>query len=256
MQRELCARITELLATVPIHDPFGYEALAKLKLPGMNYLEVLKLLHAGLKPKLYVEIGVGLGDSLVLAGSSTHCLAIDPSPGIWMSKTNWSLSRTSSDKFFYNEERVEAARGFDLAFIDGDHSCTQAARDFMNLEALAGQHSIIVINGVIPMDERTSTPEADTAFHTGDVWRLMAAIVIDRTDLIAFTIACPPAGLGIIGRFGSPPHYVTGIGDDARTAAQAASFPSAWPVAMQWLNIVDNHPGAWMAALQGQKAAA
>lgn len=249
MQRELCARITELLATVPIQDPFGYEALAKLKLPGMNYLDVLKLLHAGLKPKLYVEIGVGIGDSLMQADEATKCISIDPAPRVFRSSDNWTIYPTSSDKFFYNEERAESARGFDLAFIDGDHSFEQAARDFTNLEKLSGPHSIIVINGVIPMDERTSTPEADTAFHTGDVWRLMAYIVNKRDDLIAFTIACPPAGLGIVGRFGP-------TGDDVDLGAAPIKIHTDWDVVKSLLNIIDNHPGAWMVALQGQKAAA
>lgn len=252
MQRELCARITELLATVPIQDPFGYEALAKLKLPGVNYLEVLKLLHAGLKPKLYVEIGVRAGDSLYLAGEAANCIAIDPAPRLPRFQQNFNLHVSSSDKFFYYEDRAETCRGFDLAFIDGDHSFEQAARDFSNLEKLAGPHSIIVINGVIPMDERTSTPEADTAFHTGDVWRLMAAIVADRPDLIAFTIGCPPAGLGIVGRFGT--HGATGMRGIEVWAADA--FPRDWDHVVRRFNIVDNHPGAWMAALQGQKAAA
>ena len=67
MQAEICTRIAETLATAPVHDHHGYDALAYLKLPGPDYREVLRTLHAALQPNLYVEIGVRRGDTLRLA---------------------------------------------------------------------------------------------------------------------------------------------------------------------------------------------
>lgn len=246
MQREICKRITDLLATLPDNTHHVvYELLAALKLPGMNYLQTLYGLHLALKPKLYVEIGVRRGESLFLADPSTRCVAIDPDPRLPEMRENVEVNVTTSDKFFYNEERAESIRGFDLAFIDGDHSFEQAARDFTNLERLAGPHSIIAIHDVIPMDERTATPTPETSFHTGDVWQLMAGIVAYRPDLVALTVACPPSGLGLVGRFNPPP----------ADAIQKwnCPFPTDWEVAVRMLNIFTNDPKVWGPALQGNE---
>lgn len=240
MQREICDRIAQTLASAPIHDHLGYEALAYLKLPGPDYLHLLRTLHLTLKPKLYVEIGVREGKSLALAEPETRCVAIDPALQIF-ERPGTLMARTTSDEFFSQQAMRDKARGFDLAFIDGDHSAEQALRDFENLESLAGPHSIIAFHDVIPMDEQTSTPQAQTSFHTGDVWKVMADIVLQREDLIAFTVACPPTGLGIVARFGE------------RKGLRLRPWPliPPWDLLVGTLNIVPNEPGAIMAAFNG-----
>src|SRR5688572_2438786 len=47
---------------------------------GPTYLEVLKSIHAGLAPRLYLEIGVRKGKSLALA--SCPAIAVDPQPAL------------------------------------------------------------------------------------------------------------------------------------------------------------------------------
>lgn len=244
-QSDLCARIAHALATAPIHDHLGYEALAYLKLPGPDYRVLLRFLHEALQPKLYVEIGVRDGGSLALALPETRCIGVDPAAGP-PTRPNTAITTATSDRFFEREECRESARGFDLAFIDGDHSFDQAMRDFENLEMLAKPSSIICIHDVIPMDERTSKPEALTAFHTGDVWRLMASIVAGRDDLVAFTVACPPTGLGIVGRFKD---FVAGW------PIEDAPLDMDWDNLVRRLNIVPNDGKAIGEALLGKKAA-
>jgi predicted O-methyltransferase YrrM len=253
MQGELCDRIALTLSTGQIHDPHGYEALACLKLPGPSYLSVLRTLHLALKPKLYVEIGVRLGTSLMQADPETRCIAIDPAPAwpLVPKRPNIQYNISTSDGFFAREEKREACRGFDLAFIDGDHSFAQAAKDFENLEKLAGPTSIIAIHDVIPMDEKTAQAEAASpeGFHTGDVWRLMREIVRWRRDLVAFTIACAPSGLGIVGRFGS---YSYGTGTTAwYQRSEPEPYTHDWTVQTRMLNIIPNEPDAIRAAFAG-----
>lgn len=252
MQREISQRVSNTLAMLPdnAHHAF-YELLASVKMPGMGYLEVLWWLHQALKPKLYVEIGVRQGNSLFLADKSTRCIGIDPRPNLAEMRENVELSVTTSAKFFYHSERAETVRDFDLAFIDGDHSFEQAARDFANLERLAGLHSIIAIHDVIPMDERTAQPPDPVTghtppFHTGNVWRLMAAIVADRPDLVAITIPCAPSGLGLVGRFGTP----GAVGVRGIEAWSSDTFPTDWDDAVKMLNIIPNDPKQWGAALR------
>lgn len=239
MQRELCRRIDETLARSPIHDHLGYEALAYLKLPGPDYKAVLGVMHRAIKPRLYVEIGVRRGDTLALAGPDTHLIGIDPNPQLGdfpIEGRRLSMNVTTSDRFFQDEKRRETARGFDLAFIDGDHDARQVQRDFNNLESLAGKHSMIVLHDVIPMDARTSTPDVQSSFHTGDAWRAMAGLVA-RRDMRAFTIACPPTGLGVVSGFG---HW---------DLNPELPLDMDWDVLVKRLNIVANEPSAITAAL-------
>lgn len=250
LQAALCARIAATLASAPIHDHLGYEALAFLKLPGPDYRAVLATMHAALKPKLYVEIGVRDGASLKLAGPDTRCIAIDPQPRVniqdWPNRnTSWNI--TTSDRFFERQECVEKAKGFDLGFIDGDHSYGQVMEDFSHLEALAKPSSIIAIHDVIPMDERTAQPSAEgVSFHSGDVWRAMATIVEHRPDLTAFTVPCAPTGLGIVGRFGQ--WQVT-------NGFCPAQLDMNWDVLTKRLNIVENSAAGIARGFHGERAA-
>lgn len=239
-QPELCERIDHVLKTAPIHDHLGYEALAYLKLPGPDYLAVLHALHRSLKPKLYIEIGTRRGASLMQALPETRCIGIDPVAQI-EPRPNTLVANATSDAFFAVEHNREKCRGFDLAFIDGDHSYEQARRDFENLAELAGPQSIIALHDVIPMDERTATPQAQSSFHTGDVWKLMADIVHEQRDLIAFTVACPPTGLGIVGRLGGMWPLV----------GQPWPLIPPWELQEKILNIVPNTPAAISAAFRG-----
>lgn len=252
MQSEICARIAGTLASAPIHDHLGYEALAHLKLPGPDYRHLLGFLHKMLKPKLYVEIGVRDGGSLALAAPETRCIGVDPAAIPVSRNSNTVLACTTSDNFFAHQTSRERARDFDLAFIDGDHTFDQALRDFLNLKHLAKPSSIVCIHDVIPMDERTATPQCETSFWTGDVWRLMAAIVTDLPDLIAFTVACPPTGLGIVGRF---PGMDRGSASALICTGAAMRFPSDWDSAVAMLNIIPNDGRAIGQALLGAKAA-
>jgi hypothetical protein len=208
LQGYLCQRIAETLARAPIHDHLGYEALAHLKMPGPGYLETLATLHKAIKPKLYIEIGVRDGDSLRQTQTGTKCIAIDPEPRClnevydqpgtpaWWSSPDFTFAICTSGQYFAREENRERARGFDLAFIDGSHNAVDAARDFMELWLLSKPTSIIVLHDVIPMDAHTANPICKSSFWTGDVWRLMAGLV--ASDFHAFTIACPPTGLGVV----------------------------------------------------------
>ena len=254
-QHEVCDRISECLRTQPIHDPVGYEALAHLKLPGPNYLATLAALHRALEPKLYVEIGVRNGDSLKLASPRTKCIAIDKSDvrSCVEPRPNLTLAVSTSDDFFAHKPNSDRCRGFDLAFIDGDHSFEQAARDFENLEVLAKPSSVIAIHDVIPLDGRTATKVPQTSFWTGDVWKLMRTILVCRPDWVAFTVACPPTGLGIVGRL-SAEHGLIPKGWD-RSGANEIPFPETWEDQAMRLNIIPNNGAAIAEAFSVRKAA-
>jgi hypothetical protein len=237
VQEEICRRIDAALAA-GVHDHLGYEALARVKLPGEDYLAVLRRIHALLKPEVYVEIGVRRGESMACALPRTWKVGVDPSPGPGVAAD--VIATMASDVFFSDSQFAHNAvlhpaayRGlFDLALIDGDHSYEQARRDFENLLARRRPGSVILLHDVIPMDARTASPRCQSSFWTGDVWRLMREIVADFADCNAFTIACPPTGLGVVICDGPPP-VVRQLHDNS-------ALVPPWGTLRSWLSIVKN----------------
>ena len=177
--------------------------LAKIALPGPDYLVHLARLHAVKQPQTYVEIGVFKGESLALASQDCRVIGIDPQPRYnGGSVENLILVQNTSDQFFEEgkAEGLLAGSGFDLAFIDGSHAFAQGLRDFIHLEQYAAPDAMIVLHDTLPLDEVTSGPNRMTTFYSGDVWKLLWTLRDLRPDLRIRTIAASPTGLTLIDR--------------------------------------------------------
>jgi hypothetical protein len=85
-----------------------------------------------------------------------------------------------------------------VGFIDGLHLFEQALRDFINLESYCGPKSVIMLHDTVPLDEPTQRRTCETAFHTGDVWKVVLCLKEFRPDLDIFTIAAPWTGLTVV----------------------------------------------------------
>jgi hypothetical protein len=174
---------------------------AYLDLPGPDYLAVLKAIHAQLRPRTYVEVGVASGESLRLAAPETRVIGIDPEAEL---KTpagpNVTILRVPSDEAFAGEPLRTALGGaaVDLGFIDGMHRCEFALRDFINLERLCTPASTILVHDCYPLNRLTSERERRTLFWSGDTWRLVVALKRYRPNLRVHTIAAPPTGLALV----------------------------------------------------------
>jgi hypothetical protein len=126
---------------------------------------------------------------------------IDPAPNpklVEEGRPNTTFASATSDAFFERAENRVRAQGSQRALIDGDHSFAKALRNFENLEALAAPNSIIAIHDVVPM---TWMPERHVEGRDSVPNRRLMAAIVKRPDLVAFTVACPPFCLGIVGRF-------------------------------------------------------
>lgn len=175
--------------------------LAAISMPGEDYFRVIARIHAHLRPRTYVEIGVAKGDSIRLVGPQTRALGVDPAPEI-----NFALppnvkifAQTSDDFFALNDVRAElGGLPVDLAFIDGMHHFEFALRDFMNIEPLCTPGSTILIHDVYPLDERTAARDRATEFWSGDIWRLVLLLRKHRPDLVVHTIGATPTGLALV----------------------------------------------------------
>ncbi|HBA72463.1 MAG: hypothetical protein A2X82_05980 [Geobacteraceae bacterium GWC2_55_20] len=176
------------------------------QMPGDDYYAWLQHFHQWLKPADYVEIGIGHGRSLALAGPGTKTIGIDPFQGYW-EKLDFvcphgpaKLFPLTSDDFFrqYDLREVLGRDTFDLAFIDGMHLFEQALKDFINLEKYARKDSVILIHDCLPIAPIVAERERCTGFWTGDVWRIIPCLKAFRPDLKIMTIPAKPSGLGVV----------------------------------------------------------
>src|SRR5581483_1506320 len=106
--------------------------------------------HNWLQPRVYVEIGVEVGNSMALARPPTIAIGIDPEPRIDRPfEADTRIFRLTSNEFFRSIDLRAIVGGrptFDLAFIDGQHTFDQALRDFINLERLAHPESVVLVH--------------------------------------------------------------------------------------------------------------
>ena len=179
---------------------------AEREMPGEDYYDWLQHFHQWLQPARYVEIGLGHGRSLALAGPDTKAVGIDPYQGFW-EKLHYvcphgpaALFPLTSDDFFaqYDLSKVIGRDTFDLGFIDGLHLFEQALKDFINLERYARKNSVILIHDCLPIAPIVAERNRCTGFWTGDVWRIIPCLKTFRPDLKIMTIPTKPSGLGVV----------------------------------------------------------
>ena len=179
---------------------------AEQEMPGDDYYSWLQRFHQWLRPASYVEIGLGHGRSLALAGPETRAVGVDPYQGFW-ERLNYvcphgpaTLFPLTSDDFFatHDLKKVIGRETFDLAFIDGLHLFEQALKDFINLERYARKDSVILIHDCLPIAPIVAERERCTGFWTGDVWRIIPCLKTFRPDLNIVTIPTKPSGLGVV----------------------------------------------------------
>jgi hypothetical protein len=192
-----CERALEL---APEFDP-AHELLFRMFLHGEPYFEVLARIHAHLKPRTYVEIGVEYGQSLRRVPPGTRAIGIDPEPRLAEPPPpHVRVFAEKSDDFFARHDLRAELGGLpvDLAFIDGMHHFEYALRDFMNLERYCTPQSTIVLDDCFPHDRRTAERERVVEFWSGDVWKVVVLLKSYRPDLAIHIIAAPPTGVCVV----------------------------------------------------------
>ena len=183
-----------------------FSLVAEQKMPGPDYYDWLQLIHKWLQPSSYIEIGLGHGRSLALAGTNTRAIGIDPYMGAWEHLNYVSphgaatLFQLSSDDFFalHDLKKIIGRETFDLAFIDGLHLFDQVLKDFIHLERYSRKGSIILIHDCLPITPIVAERDRSTGFWTGDVWRIIPCLKAFRPDLKIATIPTKPSGLTVV----------------------------------------------------------
>jgi hypothetical protein len=228
--------------------------LAELRFPGDNYQMWLAKLHNALRPRLYLEIGVYKGHSLVLARPPTRSIGIDPDPCLEVSfEADTQIYRETSDAFFADARLAERlGRPPDLIFIDGLHRFEQALRDFINIEAHSGRQSVVLIHDTVPLDEPTQRRAQSTSFYTGDVWKTVLCLRHYRPDLDIVTVATPPTGLTIVTALDGSSRILADRYDEAVKRFMDLSYADVENRLGEELNIVANDWNAVAARLEAR----
>lgn len=195
------AALWQLLAQEP-NLPSAHQALARLRWPGPDYHEWLSWFHRRLQPALYVEIGVESGASLALAQPASQVIAIDPAPlgdPLQACAAPAQLFRQTSASFFAAVPvGCGLERGFDLAFVDGDHRFESVLEDFIALERHAAPGAVVLLHDTLPLTASTSGSVRNTGFYSGDTWKVVPCLRALRPELHMVTLPAAPTGLTII----------------------------------------------------------
>lgn len=198
--QQALAPLLALTARYPDY-PGAHGLLSTLLLPGPHYREVLARIHARLKPRVYLEIGIESGATLSLAKHSQLVLGVDPAryPLRHALPAGTRVFHEESDTFFLRPRAsVLAEQRVALAFIDGMHRFENALSDFANCESWAAPTASIVFHDCVPLVARTATRERGTKFWVGDTWKVVLALRAFRPELSVHTILCPPSGLVVV----------------------------------------------------------
>jgi hypothetical protein len=217
--------------------------LARLRMPGDDYLVWLERLHHALAPETVIEIGVFQGASLALVQPPTIAIGVDPNPTvIFPLKTETHIFTETSDEFFASGrlDKLLAGRPLSVGFIDGLHLFEQALRDFINIESCCKPDSVILLHDTVPIDQPTQSRTRDTQFHTGDVWKTILCLKHYRPDLDIFTIATPPTGLTVVTGLDPTSRVLTDRYDEAVARFIDTSFTAVEHTLETMLNVVSN----------------
>ena len=180
----------------------------------------LRELHAVVRPRNYLEIGVNDGKSLALSRVPT--IAIDPAFRITVPlRCDLHLVKATSDDFFAADDPIRhlrsarnpirnARRGrplldrwrggtaLDLAFVDGMHRFEFALRDFMNVERFSRWSTVMVFDDMLPRDVEEASRDRHTSDWAGDVFKLVAVLVEHRPDLLVLPVDTEPTGVIVV----------------------------------------------------------
>jgi len=161
--------------------------------------ELLRNLHALVRPRTYLEIGVRKGKSLAMSRAKT--IAVDPFYSVDHEiLCDLHLVRTTSDEFFARRNPLAHFDQplIDLAFIDGMHLSEYALRDVINVERYTHAASVIVIDDMLPRSvEEAGRTRQGAAAHgawAGDVYKMVEAFHKLRPDLICLEMDTRPTG--------------------------------------------------------------
>lgn len=162
----------------------------------MHLHEFLEEVHAIVKPKVYLEVGVQTGRSLNLAKAAQLAVGVDPYPLVTpcCNQQVWAMD---SDTYFSPVMSHPVPNDINFGFIDGLHHAEQALKDFLNITDHLSDSGIVIFDDVLPRNHAEASRAQCPGDWTGDVWKA-AVWLYARTELEAMYVNTQPTGVLVV----------------------------------------------------------
>ena len=174
--------------------------------------EFLAMLHEHFKPRAYLEIGVDQGDSLILADPSKVRVGVDITMDRLrhnVNEPNTVLVECPSAEFFesgpdFTDEHGDCTLG--LVFIDGSHNIEDVWLDYLGVEQLCGEDTIVVFDDVLPNTQFEATRQFHEGNWAGDAWKIRYLLAEKRPLMQTILVDYSPCGslVCLPGRYADP----------------------------------------------------
>lgn len=162
----------------------------------MQRSDIINFLIKKFNYKSYLEIGTNIPKNNFDKIEVDYKVSVDPVP---IGKITFI---GTSDQYF---ESISEDTKFDIVFIDGLHHDDQVLKDIENSLNHLNENGTIVCHDCLPTTEDMQVRNDHGREWTGDVWRAIADLRINRIDLDIKVVATD-YGCGIIRRGTNVPY--------------------------------------------------
>ena len=188
--------LQDVLEGKPIKSPIMVDLDYEKSIGSLPKYGTLRKIHQIVRPKTYLEIGIGRGNSLKCSTAESN-IAIDPSPRLRQKFENTQIYKDTSDKFFKHVFLDQSCKP-DLCFIDGLHLIENVLKDFINCEKNSKPNTVIVLDDVCPAHPIQAHRIKQSIKWTGDVWKIVPILRQHRPDLTLNIIDTAPTGMLVV----------------------------------------------------------
>jgi predicted O-methyltransferase YrrM len=162
----------------------------------MKRTDIINTLISRNNYKSYLEVGTQDPSSNFNLINVEHKVSIDPFPRGEVTFVG------TSDQYF---ESIDNEVKYDIIFIDGLHHCDQVLKDIENSLKHLSKNGTIVCHDCLPTTERMQERDDHGAEWTGDVWKAIAQLRVESTDL-NIRVVDTDYGCGVITRGHNEPY--------------------------------------------------
>ena len=165
----------------------------------MKRTDVINALIKKYGYKSYLEVGTQDPTSNFDLINAEYKVSIDPFPRGEVTFVG------TSDEYF---ESIDDSSKFDIVFIDGLHHSDQVLKDIENSFNHLSENGTIVCHDCLPTTEDMQARDDHGREWTGDVWKAIAELRVERIDL-DIKVVDTDYGCGIIRRGTNIPYETT-----------------------------------------------
>jgi hypothetical protein len=157
--------------------------------------QTISQIQKNIQPDLYLEIGVGRGNSL-RRSCAKNSIGIDPRPRIHEKLPKNVVVHKEESKLFFKKNNVPGK--IDFAFIDGKHLIENVLEDFIAVEKHSKSTSYILLDDVAPAHPIQANRLKQSSKWAGDCWKIVPILKKYRPDLDIKLLDVAPTGMLLV----------------------------------------------------------